>query len=243
MPDQEEGPLGPLRLTDRRGNIRKECSPLLSECSDVSNTSPSIIDPSSTTTRRRSLLARIFSKRKQDSQESSLCKGSISTDDSNLAKTSTLNRGLIVENGDTIRTRAINLSGPPHNSILISASQMNPVEKTSKTSPTRRVVFDSARSPSKNSPETDEVEDLVNACLDTSGIDRRYSAIIVEELRDCTNLTHDELRQAAHELTTTLGSNSPQYASFTSSTYDSAATRVPSSDELVLDSLNSYKNV
>ena len=91
--------------------------------------------------------------------------------------------------------------------------------------------------------EKDEVEELVNACLDTSGIDRRYSALIVEELRDCTNLTHDQLRQAAHELTTTLGSNSPQYASFTSSTYDSVATRVPSSDELLFDSSNSYKNV
>lgn len=88
-----------------------------------------------------------------------------------------------------------------------------------------------------------DVEDLVNACLDTSGIDRRYSALIVEELRDCTNLTRDQLRQAAQELTTTLGSNSPQYASFTSSTYDSVATRVPSSDELLYDSSSPYSTV
>lgn len=81
-----------------------------------------------------------------------------------------------------------------------------------------------------------DVEDLVNACLDTSGIDRRYSAIILEELRDCTNLTHDQLREAAYELTTTLGSNSPQYASMASSTYDSAATTPPSPDEHLYDS-------
>ncbi|CAF4042667.1 unnamed protein product [Rotaria magnacalcarata] len=89
----------------------------------------------------------------------------------------------------------------------------------------------------------DDVEELVNACLDTSGIDRRYSAIILEELRDCTNLSPDQMRQAAHEITTTLGSNSPQYASFASSIYDSAATRVPSPDELLFDSSNHYANV
>ena len=89
----------------------------------------------------------------------------------------------------------------------------------------------------------DDVKDLVNACLDTSGIDRRYSALILEELRDCTNLTDDQMREAAHEITTTLGSSSPQYASFTSSVYDSVATRVPSSDELIFDSSNQYANV
>jgi hypothetical protein len=90
----------------------------------------------------------------------------------------------------------------------------------------------------------DDVEDLVNACLDTSGIDRRYSALIVEELRDCTNLTHDQLRQAAHEITAQFSSNSPQYASFTSSAaYDSAATNLPSSDEHLYDSSIHYANV
>jgi hypothetical protein len=89
----------------------------------------------------------------------------------------------------------------------------------------------------------DGVEDLVNACLDTTGIDRRYSAVILEELRDCTNLTHDQMREAAHEITTTLGSNSPQYASFTSSVYDSVATRVPSTDEIIFDSSIQYGNV
>ncbi len=89
----------------------------------------------------------------------------------------------------------------------------------------------------------DDVQELVNACLDTSGIDRQYSAIILEELRDCTNLTHDQMREAAHEITTTLGSNSPQYASFTSSVYDSVATRATSSDERLFDSSNHYPNV
>ena len=92
--------------------------------------------------------------------------------------------------------------------------------------------------------EKDDVEALVNACLDTSGIDRRYSALILEELRDCTNLTHDQLRQAAFELTTQLRSNnSPQYASSNSSRYDSAATNIPSSDERLYESSIRYPNV
>jgi len=89
----------------------------------------------------------------------------------------------------------------------------------------------------------DDVEELVNACLDTTGIDRQYSAVILEELRDCTNLTHDQMREAAHEITTTFGSSSPQYASFTSSVYDSVATRATSSDERLYDSSNHYLNV
>ena len=92
-------------------------------------------------------------------------------------------------------------------------------------------------------PISDNVEELVNACLDTSGIDRRYSAVILEELRDCTNLTPDQMRQAAQEITSTFGSNSPQYASFTSSIYDSVATRVTSSDERLFDSSNPHSTV
>ena len=79
-----------------------------------------------------------------------------------------------------------------------------------------------------------EVERLVNACLDKSGIDRRYSALIVEELRDCTNLTHDQLRQAAHELTSSLRATSPQYV------YDSTPTNLPSSDERLYESSIRY---
>jgi hypothetical protein len=51
------------------------------------------------------------------------------------------------------------------------------------------------------------------------------------------------MRQAAQEITTTFGSNSPQYASFTSSVYDSVATRATSSDERLYDSSNHYPNV
>ncbi|CAF1094276.1 unnamed protein product [Rotaria sordida] len=203
VPEHEEGPLGPLTLTDRRGNIRKENSFRHREQSETSNIDHH--DPNSR--HRRSILARIFAKRKTDSQESALVKGSTSTDESNQPRTTTANRSLIVENGDTIRNQ--------------TRIQPNSMQIKGK----------------------DDVEELVNACLDTSGIDRRYSAIILEELRDCTNLTHDQLQQAAHEITSQLSSNSPQYASFTSSVYDSATTNIPSSDERLHDSSIYYNNV
>lgn len=87
VPEHEEGPLGPLRITDRRGNIRtenvlqfQEPTKLLSERSPSTN-------PPTEETRRRSVLARIFARRKTDSQESSLVKGSSSPDDSNSNRT------------------------------------------------------------------------------------------------------------------------------------------------------------
>lgn len=91
----------------------------------------------------------------------------------------------------------------------------------------------------------DDVEALVNACLDTSGIDRRYNALILEELRDCTNLTHDQLRQAAFELTNQLRlNNPPQHAPLNSSRYDSATTtNVPSPDERLYQSSNRFPPV
>ena len=89
----------------------------------------------------------------------------------------------------------------------------------------------------------DKVEELINAYLDTSGIDRRYSTVILKELRDCPNLTDDQLRQAAHEVTARLSSSSPQYASLTSSVYDSAVTNISSSDEHLYDSSVYHYNV
>jgi len=87
VPDQEEDPLGPLRLNDRRGNIRKENLFQYHAQSDSSENSPNV-DYRPTEGRRRSVLARLFGRRKTDSQESTLFKGSTSTDDSNPPRTS-----------------------------------------------------------------------------------------------------------------------------------------------------------
>ncbi|CAF0874259.1 unnamed protein product [Adineta steineri] len=201
VPEHEEGPLGPLTLTSRRGNIRKENSFRYHEPNEA------FINDQVPQTRRRSVLARIFAKRKNDSQESALVKGSTSTEDSTQPRTATVNRALVVENGDAIRTQR---TTTPAVSYLMQRQ------------------------------ERDNVEELVNACLDTSGIDRRYNALILEELRDCTNLTHDQLRQAAFELTRQLRSTSPQYPS---TTYDSPPAHLPSSDERLYNSSNRYANV
>ena len=85
--------------------------------------------------------------------------------------------------------------------------------------------MNSARPISSYLKVKDDVEDLVNACLDTSGIDRRYSAVILEELRDCTNMTHDQLRAAAQELTKTLGIPSTPSSNSTH-LYDASIRRV-----------------
>lgn len=82
VPEHEEGPLGPLRITDRRGNIRTENILQFREPTKPSESSPST-NPSTEQTHRRSVLARLFARRKTDSQESSLVKGSSSPDDSN----------------------------------------------------------------------------------------------------------------------------------------------------------------
>ncbi len=82
VPENEEDPLGPLRITDRRGNIRKENILQFREPSQI----PNIAHPTSQG-HRRSILARIFTRRKRDSQESALVKGSTSTDDSNQNRT------------------------------------------------------------------------------------------------------------------------------------------------------------
>lgn len=176
---------------------------------------------------------------------------------------------MFVENGDTIRSRflcafiflrkndfffffskarAVQLSNSQQSQFCKYPSVST--ENISQRSKYLQNMFDccqqfllAGRPYSMSVPGKDDVEELVNACLDTSGIDRRYSAVILEELRDCTNLTPDEMREAAHEITTTLGSNSPQYASFTSSVYDSAATRITSSDERLFDSTNHFPNV
>jgi hypothetical protein len=64
---------------------------LISEQSETSNNDHHPPQP-----RRRSVLARIFAKRKNDSQESALVKGSTSTDDSNQPRTSVKSIQLIL---------------------------------------------------------------------------------------------------------------------------------------------------
>lgn len=80
--------------------------------------------------------------------------------------------------------------------------------------------------------DKDDIEALVNACLDSYGIDRRYSPLILQELRDCTNLTHDQLKQAALELTAQLTSNNT-----------TVATNFPSADQRLYESSHHYPNV
>lgn len=85
VPEHEEGPLGPLRITDRQGNIRKENISQFLAPSPTPN-----IDHSTVQNRRRSVLARIFARQKHDSQESTLVKGSSSTEDSNQNRPSVI---------------------------------------------------------------------------------------------------------------------------------------------------------
>lgn len=100
VPEHEEAPLEPLKLTDRRGNLRKQNSfryrydpkdgsrtygdfSSTSEPSEASNA-----DAGGTGTPRRSMLARLFAKRKTDSQESTLVKPSTTDDDLSPPRTS-----------------------------------------------------------------------------------------------------------------------------------------------------------
>ena len=75
-----------MRLNNPRGNIRKENSFKFREPPATVESSPNI-DHCKTQGRRRSVLARLFARRKNDSQESALVKGSTSTDDSNQIRT------------------------------------------------------------------------------------------------------------------------------------------------------------
>lgn len=76
-----------MRITDRRGNIRKETSVQFREPPETPERSPNV-NNLSTQGRRRSVLARLFARSKNDSQESTLVKGSTSTEESNQPKPS-----------------------------------------------------------------------------------------------------------------------------------------------------------
>ncbi|CAF4035387.1 unnamed protein product, partial [Rotaria magnacalcarata] len=230
VPEHEESPLGPLTLTSRRGNLRDEISLRSRDPTDSS-----YVNNHQASFHRRSILARIFATRKNDSQESALVKDSTNTEESNHPRTA----------HDLLLARTINQTGSQYPHPDTSITQQHPAVASTHMYNANHEYQDQirARPYGMQLRTRGEVEDLVNACLDTSGIDRRYNALILEELRDCTNLTHDQLRQAAHEITAHLGSNSPQSASFTSSVYDSAATNIPSSDEHLYDSSDYYKKV
>lgn len=47
------------------------------------------------------------------------------------------------------------------------------------------------------------MDNLLKLYLNQEGIDRRYSQLILRELYDATELTNDQLNQAASELITT----------------------------------------
>ena len=87
--EHEEDPLGPLILNDGRGNIRKQNNFQFHEQSQILDYS-SHVDHRSKPSRHHSIFARLFARRKNNSQESSLVKGSTSTDDSNQPKTSVI---------------------------------------------------------------------------------------------------------------------------------------------------------
>ena len=74
-------------MTDRRGNIRKEASVHFREPPETVETNPSPVQrpPEG---RRRSVLTKLFARKKTDRQESTLVKASTSLDDSNPQKSS-----------------------------------------------------------------------------------------------------------------------------------------------------------
>jgi hypothetical protein len=51
-------------------------------------------------------------------------------------------------------------------------------------------------------PPTGPVNNLLNFYLNQEGIDRRYSQLILKELHDATDMTSDQLNQAANEILT-----------------------------------------
>ena len=51
------------------------------------------------------------------------------------------------------------------------------------------------------------VDNLLNMYLNQEGIDRRYSQLILKELYDATEMTNDQLNQAATELISKTSNN------------------------------------
>ncbi|CAF0948727.1 unnamed protein product [Didymodactylos carnosus] len=214
IPEDEDRPLAPLTLNDRQGNIRKEGSFRHREQSETSNNNSIQVNPSASN-RRRSLLARLFSRHKQDSQESALVKARIVNLDGALP--SGLTQNLLT-------------------STLMSDHLSEHIAQERGKNRPRSIHFDPQQHYHHFS--RDEAEALVRTCLDSQGIDRRYSALILEELRSAANLTHEQLQQAAQEITL----STPQYASFASSSYNSPNTP-PSPEQIFLYDTTNFVNV
>ena len=56
--------------------------------------------------------------------------------------------------------------------------------------------------------EPKPIDDLLNFYLKKEGIDRRYSKLILQELHDATEMTNDQLEEAANEIIKTNSNNS-----------------------------------
>ncbi|CAF1113891.1 unnamed protein product, partial [Didymodactylos carnosus] len=139
-----------------------------------------------------------------------------------------VNRGLMVENDESSRTEQLDNR---LRTINFGTSNNNNGDKNT------------------NRNDNDYAQNLVYGILDNSDIDIRYTALILEELKGATNLTHEQLRQAAQEITlgntnnTNLSSQYTSFASSSSSSFYSSPGTLPSDQEFLFKNTNTCVNV
>lgn len=83
-------------------------------------------------------------------------------------------------------------------------------------------------------PPTGPVNNLLNYYLNQEGIDRRYSQLILKELHDATDMTSDQLNQAANEILT-------KTKSISTTTTPSTNHITPSSNQINHNQMNMNK--